>query len=92
MHSFTGYVFVVPYLATSLERAYTGQRQTTRYLASQMARVGPDEVSKCFELPIDNRAPTPQTFHQKERSYAQSNLLLDRADGEKHEQPVTAHR
>lgn len=59
---------------------YTSQRQTTRYLTSQMVRAGAPAVAECFEILVDNKAPTPSTFREKERNYAQSNLLLDRTD------------
>lgn len=64
-----------------MKRMYIAQRQTTRYLANQMIRVGAPAVLECFAIPVDNQAPMPSTFREKERNYANSNLLLDRSDG-----------
>ena len=69
------------HLETTLERAYKGQRRTTRYLASQMARLGAPAVKQCLQVPVDNQAPTALTFRDKEEAFARSGLLLHRAEG-----------
>ncbi len=45
-----------------------------------MARFGPVQVEECLEQPVDTQAPTPETFHMKERAAAESPFMLKRDD------------
>ena len=62
-----------------MERLYKEQRQTSRYLANQMVRLGPAVVKECLiDHPVDDQAPTPETFRAKEKAFSTSGLILDR--------------
>ena len=55
-----------------LREAYKLQRQKTRYFASLTALAGPDTVARWLKIPVDENAPTPQTFRAKEKEYPNS--------------------
>ncbi len=70
------------YLAKKLQQAHVAQRQSTRYFASLSARAGAATVNEWLQIPIDDQAPTPNTFRQKEEDFPESALLLNREDCE----------
>ncbi|TFK77926.1 hypothetical protein K466DRAFT_444733, partial [Polyporus arcularius HHB13444] len=63
-----------------LQQAHVAQRQSTRYFASLSVRAGAATVNEWLQIPIDDQAPTPNTFRQKEEDFPESALLLNRED------------